>query len=213
MCTHVALQCKQSGQIIHVFSTHYDDRGLKAREESSKLIRQRAAHVASKAAEAESHPLIILFGDLNSPRSEQGWQQLTKAADEDNQFSFLDAQLIVPVRFPAKDSLFGAAHHDDDSLRGCLSEPWGGSARTFTSFEPGDGGKTDAEQVIDYVLLGNNGAVHQGTGGSSKKDEWSIDGFAVLDNWSRTDHGWKISDHRPVMAVLRLQRCLPEDHC
>lgn len=63
-----------------VANTHWDDRGLEAREESAKLIlRLVEEQVAAANADAGSSsvPLVVLVGDLNSPPSEAGYQVLT----------------------------------------------------------------------------------------------------------------------------------------
>lgn len=64
-------------------NTHWDDRGLKAREESAKLILARIEQeIRGGKAEGENssvakEPLVILLGDLNSPAEEAGYQVLT----------------------------------------------------------------------------------------------------------------------------------------
>ncbi|KAK0549031.1 hypothetical protein OC846_004254 [Tilletia horrida] len=78
MCTHLALRAFGSGQIIHLFSTHFDDQGQLARAESAKLIRRRAndalASTLHHQAGSGEDPLVILMGDFNSPREELAWR-------------------------------------------------------------------------------------------------------------------------------------------
>lgn len=76
MCTHVALQPSSStDQLIHVFSTHYDHLGESARAESSKLILRKAREAVERTKETTGlDPLVLLMGDLNSPRHERGWK-------------------------------------------------------------------------------------------------------------------------------------------
>lgn len=77
-----------------VANTHWDDRGLLAREKSAELIlglvaeqvdealaRERAAVSSSSeqqsAGAGQQEPLVVLLGDLNSPAEEAGYQVLT----------------------------------------------------------------------------------------------------------------------------------------
>lgn len=76
-----------------VGNTHWDDRGVQAREESAKLIlrlvaEEQARSAAGKggvlseqdqdlATPAGHEPLVVLLGDLNSPAEESGYQVLT----------------------------------------------------------------------------------------------------------------------------------------
>lgn len=87
MCTHVALRLRSHSKSskpsakslpIHIFSTHYDHLGHVARAKSSQLILQRAndarQHVKHVLKDDALEPLVLLGGDLNSPREEKGWQ-------------------------------------------------------------------------------------------------------------------------------------------
>lgn len=78
MCTHVTLRIPGTKQVIHVFSTHYDHKGVVARAKSSELIVQKAQEAAQATRDIQGsegeEPLIVLIGDLNSPRNEDGWK-------------------------------------------------------------------------------------------------------------------------------------------
>lgn len=82
MCTHLALKLKrdETEQVIHIFSTHYDHKGMVAREKSSELIVRKAQEVVDNGKKLvqdrkkQVEPLVVLIGDLNSPRNEMGWQ-------------------------------------------------------------------------------------------------------------------------------------------
>lgn len=89
MCTHVALQWRQDAASstsppMHIFSTHYDHLGRVARAKSSELVLRKADEARRRTQEVigsrqnDDHtnvePLILLGGDLNSPREENGWQ-------------------------------------------------------------------------------------------------------------------------------------------
>lgn len=70
---------------VVVANTHWDDRGLRAREESARLIRRfveeeiQQAHARAHTGEGDvsEEPLMVLLGDLNSPSEEAGYQVLT----------------------------------------------------------------------------------------------------------------------------------------
>lgn len=86
MCTHLALRLRTDPAVsvtahpslrapIHVFSTHYDHKGVVARAKSSDLIVEQASIARRQSRKFTGlEPLIVLAGDLNSPREEQGWQ-------------------------------------------------------------------------------------------------------------------------------------------
>lgn len=99
MCTHIALCLRSSTGCddqhdsgtdakslpIHIFSTNYDHLGHVARAKSSELILKRADEARMQVKKAfnddQVEPLILLGGDLNSPRNERGWQ--VSRGDED----------------------------------------------------------------------------------------------------------------------------------
>ncbi|KAL9934035.1 hypothetical protein V8E36_007117 [Tilletia maclaganii] len=123
ICTHLALRFRgangSSGesQIIHLFSTHFDDGGVVARAESAKLIRARANQAYQKTlafSNGQNEPLVVLMGDFNSPRVERAWRSIVAgnygvpaaeavcANSSDTSASslpFLDTALSVPTRF------------------------------------------------------------------------------------------------------------------
>ncbi|KAK0562979.1 hypothetical protein OC844_002438 [Tilletia horrida] len=125
ICTHLALRLRQATaapgddeqqQIIHLFSTHFDDGGVLARAQSAHLIRQRANEAHRSTLRSQAHePLVLLMGDFNSPREEQAWRSIVAgkygvpASEADpnswglinpSSLPFLDAALSVPTRFP-----------------------------------------------------------------------------------------------------------------
>ncbi|KAI8372327.1 Endonuclease/exonuclease/phosphatase [Choanephora cucurbitarum] len=62
--------------LFTVFNTHFDHKGTKAREESAKLILERA-----KAA--HEHGPVFLLGDLNSTEDDPGYLVLTNSKYQD----------------------------------------------------------------------------------------------------------------------------------
>ncbi|TKY90916.1 hypothetical protein EX895_000914 [Sporisorium graminicola] len=270
MCTHVSLRLLATREIIHVFSTHYDHQGVVARAKSSELIVERArnasAHTRSFYATLSpprqqqlSDPLVVLIGDLNSPRNEGSWSTLVSPhyglRANSSGATFLDTALSVPTRFKSP-----LLTDNEDPLRseyasgrklppppsdgeaakgGILSEPLG-PLRTFTDFQPSP--RRAIDDRIDFIMLLDNQAVldqtrpdavldhsssppppqrrlQTGEGASSSSpspggerrtrtdqpdQRWRIRSFGTLPNWSETDAGFLISDHRPVTA--RIQR-------
>ncbi|PWN54427.1 hypothetical protein IE53DRAFT_308337 [Violaceomyces palustris] len=117
MCTHVSLRSIETGEILHVFSTHYDHMGVLAREKSSELLVKRAREAVRSTnawislpaqSLSEAEPLVILIGDLNSPRNEKGWKTLVAghyslpeseipSRDRDNT-TFLDTAMSLRTR-------------------------------------------------------------------------------------------------------------------
>jgi hypothetical protein len=83
---------------IHVFSTHYDHKGVVARAKSSDLIVEQA-NIARRHSRKLTgvEPLIILAGDLNSPREERGWQVSLGSGTKEGRGTPLDL-LISPSR-------------------------------------------------------------------------------------------------------------------
>lgn len=61
------LSLKDGDSTVHVVNTHYDDRGVKARAESSLLIRQAIKEFVgeSEAKGASKNGPVILFGDFS----------------------------------------------------------------------------------------------------------------------------------------------------
>ncbi|KAE8230331.1 hypothetical protein CF326_g4671 [Tilletia indica] len=132
MCTHLALRKIGSTQIIHLFSTHFDDQGIIARAQSAILLRAKANEAyrntvnVQKGRQDAEEPLVMLMGDFNSPREEQAWRSLVAGkydipaseATSHSHFSksstplpFLDSALSVPTLF--KNRLQPSASKDE----------------------------------------------------------------------------------------------------
>ncbi|SPO21297.1 uncharacterized protein UTRI_00774 [Ustilago trichophora] len=183
MCTHVSLRLLATGEIIHVFSTHYDHQGVIARAKSSELIvkRARAASAHTRAfyqtRSSQTHlfePLVVLIGDLNSPRNEGSWSTLVSPhyglAANSTGSTFLDTALSVPTRFrsslltdnedPHRSELASGrklpSSDGTPSRGGLLSEPVG-PLRTFTDFQPSP--RNAIDDRIDFIMLLDNQAV------------------------------------------------------
>ncbi|GAA5893131.1 endonuclease/exonuclease/phosphatase family protein [Sporobolomyces salmoneus] len=136
---------------IIVANTHWDDRGLEARTQSAKLIRELLEKEVGNVTREENgrEPLVILMGDLNSPAEEEGYQVLTggkyiagdgKREAQEKEKAFWDSRHEVATR---KTRLGGP---------GALSRSYG-PLNTFTGFVP-----SDEPKIIDFVLLYDNKA-------------------------------------------------------
>lgn len=185
MCTHVSLKLLATDEIVHVFSTHYDHQGVQARAKSSELIVERArrASVYTKSFYASqpsssqkklAEPLIVLIGDLNSPRNEGSWSTLCSPhyslPANSSGATFLDTALSVPTRFksplltdnedPVRSEYASGRRTPpslpEDGKGGVLSEPVG-PLRTFTDFQPSP--RQAIDDRIDFIMILNNEAV------------------------------------------------------
>ena len=68
ICSYVQLQDVKSKKKFFVFNVHYDHQGVKARQESSKLILEKVKTIAGTAP-------VLLTGDFNGDHNSQ-WYQL-----------------------------------------------------------------------------------------------------------------------------------------
>lgn len=69
IATLLTLRAKVSGEMIHVVNTHYDHIGVRARAESSLLIRERVYQWVKKqegAAFGRTSAAVILMGDFSA---------------------------------------------------------------------------------------------------------------------------------------------------
>ncbi|NII24435.1 endonuclease/exonuclease/phosphatase family protein [Pseudoflavitalea sp. X16] len=73
ICSWVQLQEVKSKKKFYVFNVHYDHQGVKARQESSKLILEKIKTIAG------SNP-VLLTGDFNGDHNSQ-WYQLIATSD------------------------------------------------------------------------------------------------------------------------------------
>ncbi len=71
LVTWVKLKDKNGGQEFYYFNTHFDHRGVKAREESAKLIQQKVKEIAGDLP-------VILTGDFNSTPDSKPYETLTQ---------------------------------------------------------------------------------------------------------------------------------------
>ncbi|WVW80174.1 hypothetical protein I302_102151 [Kwoniella bestiolae CBS 10118] len=190
-------QRHKNDELLHAVNTHYDHLGLRARAESSLLIRSQiydwVKKVEEEAKVAKEGP-VILFGDFNSPSDEAGYRNITSPhplPSGQNSFYFLDSFT----------NLFS----------GLQTRPYG-PAHTYTDFAPP--GSRNATR-IDFVMLGavphTPRRENEGGEGSDEKPKpisrggWKVDRYACFDNFVEGDvEGWtgRWSDHRAVRVRI-----------
>ncbi|BGP00768.1 T-complex protein 1 subunit eta [Rhodotorula toruloides] len=200
-----------------VANTHWDDRGLKAREESAKLILSRieeeirAGKSEAEAPVTEQEPLVVLLGDLNSPAEEAGYQVLT------------GGRYPAGGKFEAAQTASGGrsffdSRHELVTRGSKLATPGAVSGRfgplnTYTGFSP-----SDTPKVIDFILPFANSAFlspHTSSAPSSSGSTWHVSRYGVVGNFFEDVGGRRaegkegerdamvLSDHRLVVAVFR----------
>jgi endonuclease/exonuclease/phosphatase family metal-dependent hydrolase len=206
MATLAEFTTVESDLPFYVFNTHYDERGLQARTESSKLILQHVNQLVNRVSPSVSAPLIFLVGDLNSPDTEDGYRSLTRwryvndatSPNQDGHTFFLDSRHELHTRV----SNFNAAR--------LLGARYGDWLATFTGF-----GEHDHRNVIDVVLVADTGAVAavsqantRGGGDTTQKvmqtgqqQQWAVTRYGVIPN--RFEGGFLVSDHRMVVATFK----------
>ncbi|KZO95913.1 hypothetical protein CALVIDRAFT_527714 [Calocera viscosa TUFC12733] len=182
MCTLVSLldlthpsaasSTPEASAVFHVANTHYDDRGIVARGQSSLLIRNRLPEVVSAvegrhAIRGEGQ--VLLLGDFNSPEDEDGYKNMV-APHPSSPLQFADSLYSLSLA-PGRDRLW---------------EPYG-LTYTYTGF-----GQYERKQRIDFIFLGLR------PGGGWKVSRHVV----VDNEWKGERGGWKglSSDHRAVVA-------------
>ncbi|EJT99978.1 DNase I-like protein [Dacryopinax primogenitus] len=143
MCTLVSLldlthpsasSSVEGGALFHIANTHYDDRGVQARGESSLLIRRRLPGLIKAVEEKHSvkgEGLVVLLGDFNSPEEEAGYKNI------------VFPQASSPLQFA--DTMYSLSLAPGP---GKLWEPYG-LHYTYTGFQP-----YDRKERIDFVFMG-----------------------------------------------------------
>lgn len=81
ICTWGEMQHKASGKKFFVFNAHFDHRGVKAREESAKVIMKKAREIAP------DNPVIVM-GDFNFQSTAKPYAVITKSMSD----SFLNSK-------------------------------------------------------------------------------------------------------------------------
>ncbi|KZT57835.1 hypothetical protein CALCODRAFT_482833 [Calocera cornea HHB12733] len=162
----------EASAVFHVANTHYDDRGVVARAQSSLLIRKKLPEVVS-AVEGRNavrgEGLVLLLGDFNSPEEEEGYKNMV-APHPSSPLQFADT-LYSLSRAPGQ---------------GRLWEPYG-LTYTYTGFA-----QFESRQRIDFIFLGLR------PGGGWRVSRHAV----VDNEWRGERGGWKglSSDHRAVVA-------------
>jgi len=191
-----------SDEDFYVANTHYDDRGIKAREKSSSLILSKLApHITSGK-------LVVVTGDLNSPAGEEGYRVLTGHRYVGGKFAVnAGSQSPMGAKIMQGLTTFIDSRHElitrSTLLNGgkkppglsALAAPYG-EKDTYTGFR-----SWERSTLIDYILLADNDATKGGSSKESAKAGWVVAKYGVLPN--HFGNGVWVSDHRMVVVTLK----------
>ncbi|OXM76596.1 endonuclease/exonuclease/phosphatase [Cryptococcus neoformans Bt63] len=190
----------KGGELIHAVNTHYDHLGVRARAESSLLIRSAIWHWVHDVERKEKPPVVapvVFFGDFNSPPQEDGYKNITSLhplPSDQPSFTFLDS-------FTNLLTSSSSSAPDFSTIIPLQTRPYGPHL-TYTDFAPP--GARNATR-IDFVMLGaevdNNDPAERG----KSRGGWMIVRYACVDNWVEGDvEGWngRWSDHRAVRVTI-----------
>ncbi|ORY22513.1 Endonuclease/exonuclease/phosphatase [Naematelia encephala] len=215
IATLVTLRYKDGGELVHVVNTHYDDQGVRARAESSLIIRDHAHRWASQVDAEEQkrstststmrgNSPVVLLGDFNSPPEEDGYKNITSSnplPSGSPSFTFLDSYVHLSTRSSST-----------PGSRSRQSIPYG-PRDTYTGFDPP--GNRDAKR-IDFIMLASSRSPEDIK--NSMEDErkqvgrggWTVSQYACVDNWVEggdvDEWQGRWSDHRAVRATLERLR-------
>ncbi|WVQ93459.1 hypothetical protein IAU59_000533 [Kwoniella sp. CBS 9459] len=219
---------KPGSALIHAVCTHYDHQGLRARAESSLLIRSQIWRWVKKVEDEEKvdrEGVVVLFGDFNSPSREKGYKNITSSdpiPSGQPSFTFLDSFVHLQTRKATSHSEHDPRQHQQETPAMLLQTGPYGPANTYTDFAPP--GARQAER-IDFVMVASNlepAATSEASDMESEKERqqsisslglgigrgrggWAVTRYACLDNFVEGDHqGWtgRWSDHRAVRVTL-----------
>ncbi len=76
ICTYILLKEKQTGISFFVFNTHFDHKGIIAREKSAELVLQKMFFINK-----QNHPMILM-GDFNLTPNESPINMITKKLND-----------------------------------------------------------------------------------------------------------------------------------
>jgi len=80
--TWVKLKDNQTGKVLFHFNTHFDHRGVRAREQSARLLADRINRIAAQLP-------VVVTGDFNFTESSDGYKILTRSEESGNARSAL----------------------------------------------------------------------------------------------------------------------------
>ncbi|WAQ82602.1 hypothetical protein PtA15_2A919 [Puccinia triticina] len=197
---------EESNASFFVMNTHFDDRGLKARTESAKLILKKSNELITETGRP-----IVLMGDFNAPRQEAAYKVLTgqyyadetplQPADQSSKYCAAGVEQTygrdqAPHTEPAQQYLGGSIPSCDVSAGpiaryfiDCgaqVQRPYGAFHATFTGFD----NNPNVAQVIDFVMIM-----------SSPSNLWQVIKYGVISNQFQDEP--LASDHRMVCAVIQ----------
>jgi endonuclease/exonuclease/phosphatase family metal-dependent hydrolase len=178
LCTWARFRDRATGARFALLNAHLDHEGARARLESARLLRARAAEIAAGGP-------VVLTGDLNAEPGSAPLRVLLGDAGADAGAGA--GAPVVGVGGWAGDGAPGPALVD---ARAASATPPAGPATTFTQvLDPDAPVPAEApRQRIDHVLV---------------SPDVAVESYAVLDARPGGRHP---SDHDPVVATLRFPR-------
>ncbi len=114
VCIYGLFKCSSSGKRFHVFNTHFDHKGEKARVESAKLVLDLMAQVPSKDPR-------ILAGDFNCRKQYGGEQVYAELVGKPDVAQDIRDLSLEPHRGP-EGTWVGWEYHEDCSRDGTVGD-------------------------------------------------------------------------------------------
>ena len=100
-----ALEVRQSGEIIYIFNTHFDHRGVQARLNSIELMSEMITGIAGDAP-------VIVVGDFNIRKSSDDYEFMINTFNETN--GLTNAEVISGSPVTGAESTFNAFRTDTE---------------------------------------------------------------------------------------------------
>lgn len=97
--TWIGLMEQTSGEVLYLFNTHFDHRGVRARQESAKLILRKIDEIAGKHR-------VILTGDFNATPDSEPYRTLTSGDLKDGFYATHQPHTGPLVTFPNLETPF-----------------------------------------------------------------------------------------------------------
>jgi endonuclease/exonuclease/phosphatase family metal-dependent hydrolase len=100
-----ALEDRRSGEILYVFNTHFDHRGVEARRKSAELISRRISEIAGNSP-------VILLGDFNIRKGSPDYDFMADIFAVNN--GLANAELISETPVTGAESTFNGFRNDTE---------------------------------------------------------------------------------------------------
>ncbi|KAH9471712.1 hypothetical protein MJO28_017109 [Puccinia striiformis f. sp. tritici] len=195
-------QDENRNESFFAMNSHFDDRGLKARTESAKLILRRSNELVN-----ETGLPVLLMGDFNAPIQEAAYKVFTGKTSDQASLQTTDQSptgFVTPTHGTSSDIRGEASGRRSTAnavgqalarpalqfFKDCGAEvkrPYGAFLATFTGFQ----NDPRVAQVIDFIMFM-----------SSPPDFWQVIKYGVIPNQFQNEP--LASDHRMVSAVIQI---------